>query len=108
MEMRSIQRMARPLAENFGEEAGETVGLLARERIERARIEIEHRYELALHDDRHDELAPRRGVARDVAREFLHVRDELHFSGAGTGPTDSACEVDPKTAHRTLIRSDRQ
>ena len=97
-----------PLGENFREERYEPIGLFTRERVRRSRIEIEHRDELALHDDRDDELALRSGVTRDVSWESIDVRHELHFSRARAGPTNSACEVDAQASHRPLIRANGQ
>ncbi len=83
---------------------------IARVEIRRqARVEVEHRRDLAAFvEDRHDDLRACAFVAGDVAGEGVHISDQLGGALARRGAADPARERDLETAQRPLVGTDAQ
>src|SRR5690349_20245756 len=77
---------------------------LAEAALERA-VEVEHADDLAVGDDRDHHLAAGRGIAGDVAGEFVHVGHDDRAPLAGGGAADALAERDAHARGLALERS---
>ncbi|EEF25176.1 conserved hypothetical protein, partial [Ricinus communis] len=76
--------------------------------VERRAVDIEHAHQPAVLDERDNDFRIRRRIARDVARERVHVRHDDGFALDGRRAAHAAAERDAGAGRLALERADEE
>src|SRR6476659_8781313 len=71
-------------------------------------VEVEHRKQFAVADDRNHQLAIRRAIAGDVSGKGVDIVHTLYLPGRGGGAADALAERDTNAGGPALERSEHQ
>ena len=79
------------------------------EAIKLRAVDVKHSDEMRIvRQQRHDDFRSRRAIARDVIREFCHVRDAKRPAFLRRGAANTAAQRDANTGRPALKRTEHQ